>query len=79
MPGWILPALVALSIVATLAALAWLVSALRRMPARFASPFDLLPARPQPVVVPKGVRHAGRTLAAAMLVNSALMLAMAGR
>lgn len=78
MPGWIFPVTVGLSIVVTLAALAWLIAALRRIPAHFASPFDRLPARPQPITMPRGVRHAARALAGAMLVNSALMLAMAG-
>ena len=78
MPGWLLPLAVALSIGATLAALVWLIAALRRIPARFASPFDHLPARPKPIIMPKGVRHAARALAGAMVVNSALMLAMAG-
>lgn len=79
MPIWLFPAIIVLSVGALLAALAWLIVALRRMPAHFASPFDRVPSRPQPIAVPRAVRHAARALAGAMLVNSALMLAMAGK
>lgn len=74
----VLPALLVFSIMALIASAAWLATALRRMPARFATAFDHLPPRPQPMPLPRPVCHAARALAAAMLMNSALALAMAG-
>lgn len=77
MPVWILPATLALSVVATLASLAWLIASLRRIPARFATAFDRIPERPRPIPLPRGIGKAAGALAAAMIANCALTVAMA--
>lgn len=72
-----LPILLLLSVVATFAALAWLISEVRRMQIGFASPFDRVPRHARSVPLPAPVRRAARALAAALLLNGGIAVALA--